>query len=149
MMPLKTFVHPAKAAEESIIRLLLADRHQESLTVYTDGFRVYEPLDEDDTFDWKYVVHSEGEYADEDVYITLVRATRRWRDAGSRPIEASPKTNSHRISERSNFGNVFAANPATKPSKLSSELRYDVTNNPLPMSDQAILSAGELLLINL
>jgi transposase len=47
----ETDVHPANAAEESAIRLLLGDRHQESLTVYTDGFRAYEPLDSDDAFD--------------------------------------------------------------------------------------------------
>jgi transposase-like protein len=39
------YVLPAKAADESTIRLLLADRQQESLTVYTDGIRMYEPLD--------------------------------------------------------------------------------------------------------
>ena len=43
------YVVTSKAATESIIRLLLAERQQESLTVYTDGFRAYEPLDEDDT----------------------------------------------------------------------------------------------------
>ena len=47
----ETYVHPAKAAEESTIRLLLDDRQQESMTVCTDGFRAYEPLDEDDAFD--------------------------------------------------------------------------------------------------
>jgi len=44
------YVIPAKAADESAIRLLLADRHQESLTVYIDSFRAYEPLEEDDVF---------------------------------------------------------------------------------------------------
>ena len=44
------YVVPAKTATESRIRLLLADRRQESLTVYTDGFRAYEPLEEDDPF---------------------------------------------------------------------------------------------------
>jgi len=43
-------VIPAQAATESTIRLLLDNRQQESLTVYTDGFRAYEPLDEDDAF---------------------------------------------------------------------------------------------------
>jgi transposase len=38
------YVIPAKAATESKIRLLLADRQQESLTVYTDGFRAYKLL---------------------------------------------------------------------------------------------------------
>ncbi len=56
------YVIPAKAAHGSTIRLLLADCHQESLTVYTDGFRAYEPLDEDDAFTREYVVHGDGEY---------------------------------------------------------------------------------------
>ena len=62
-------VIPAKAADESTIRLLLADRHQESLTVYTDGFRAYEPLEEDDAFTREYVVHGDGEYVDEEVHV--------------------------------------------------------------------------------
>lgn len=33
------------------------------------GFRVYEPLNEDDAFDRQYVVHGEGEYAAGDVHI--------------------------------------------------------------------------------
>jgi len=41
-----TYVIPLKAAEKSTIRLLLAVSQQESLTVYTDRFRAYEPLDE-------------------------------------------------------------------------------------------------------
>jgi len=87
------YVIPAKAADESTIRLLLADRHQESLTVYTDGFRAYEPLESDDAFDREYVVHSDGEYADDGVHVnTCARATRRWCDGGSRRIEASLKT---------------------------------------------------------
>ncbi len=62
---------PAKAANESIIRLLLADHKEESLTVYTDGFRAYEPLNEDDAFDREYVVHGDGEYADNESDYTL------------------------------------------------------------------------------
>ena len=63
------YVIPAKAADESTVRLLLADRHQESLTVYTDGFRAYEPLEEDDAFTREYVVHGDGEYVDGDVHV--------------------------------------------------------------------------------
>ncbi|MFP9061655.1 IS1595 family transposase [Natrialbaceae archaeon A-chndr2] len=63
------YVIPAKAADESTIRLLLADRKEESLTVYTDGFRAYEPLEEDDAFDREYVVHGDGEYADDEVHV--------------------------------------------------------------------------------
>jgi len=46
----------AKAADGSTIRLLLAYRKEESLTVYTDGFRAYEPFEADDVFDREYVV---------------------------------------------------------------------------------------------
>jgi transposase-like protein len=63
------YVIPAKAADESTIRLQLADRQQESVAVYTDGFRAYNPLDEVDTFDREYVVHGDGEYVDGDVHV--------------------------------------------------------------------------------
>ena len=63
------YVIPAKSANESTVRLLLENHEQESLTVYTDGFRAYEPLDDDDTFDRQYVVHSDGEYADNNIHI--------------------------------------------------------------------------------
>ena len=73
---------PAKAADESTIRLLLADRQQESLTVFTDGFRAYEPLEDDDAFDREYVVHNDGEYADDEVHVNTCEShaslTRRW-----------------------------------------------------------------------
>ena len=76
------YVVPAKSADESAIRLLLADRQQESLTVYTDGFRAYNPLDEDDAFTREYVVHSDGKYADGDIHINTCEShaslTRRW-----------------------------------------------------------------------
>jgi len=38
------YLVPAKSANESTIRLLLAVSQQEPLTVYTDGFRAYNPL---------------------------------------------------------------------------------------------------------
>jgi transposase-like protein len=76
------YIVPAKSADESTIRLLLADRQQESLTVYTDGFRAYDPLEEDDAFTREYVVHSDGEYADGDIHINTCEShaslTRRW-----------------------------------------------------------------------
>ncbi|PGF17235.1 IS1595 family transposase [Natrinema sp. CBA1119] len=76
------YVIPAKAAMESKIRLLLADRQQESLTVYTDGFRAYEPLEEDDAFTREYVVHGDGEYVDGDVHVNTCEShaslARRW-----------------------------------------------------------------------
>jgi len=58
------YVVPAKTADESTIRLLLAARQQESLTIYTDVFRAYDPLEEDDAFEREYVVHRDGEYVD-------------------------------------------------------------------------------------
>lgn len=38
------YVLPAKSAEESKVRLLLVVGEQESVTVYTDRFRAYDPL---------------------------------------------------------------------------------------------------------
>ncbi|ELZ39610.1 IS1595 family transposase [Halorubrum tebenquichense] len=76
------YVVPAKTATESRIRLLLANRQQESLTVYTDGFRAYEPLEEDDAFTREYVVHGDGEYVDGDVHVNTCEShaslARRW-----------------------------------------------------------------------
>ena len=76
------YVVPAKSADESTIRLLLADRQQELLTVYTDGFRAYDPLTEDDQFDREYVVHGDGEYADHTVHVNTCEShaslARRW-----------------------------------------------------------------------
>ncbi|WP_367176315.1 IS1595 family transposase [Haloarcula rubripromontorii] len=76
------YVIPAKAADESTIQLLLADRQQESLTVYTDGFRAYEPLEDDNAFDREYIVHSDGEYADDEVHVNACEShasrVRRW-----------------------------------------------------------------------
>lgn len=57
-------VIPAKAADESKIRPLLANRQQESLIVYTDGFQAYELLGEDDAFTREYIIYGDGEYAD-------------------------------------------------------------------------------------
>ncbi len=71
------YVVPAKSANESTVRLLLADHDEESLTVYTDGFRAYEPLEEDDAFTRKYVVHGDG-----DIHVNTCEShallTRRW-----------------------------------------------------------------------
>jgi transposase-like protein len=76
------YVVPAKSADESTIRLLLADRQQEPLTVYTDGFRAYDPLDEDEQFDREYVVHGDGEYVDETIQVNTCEShallARRW-----------------------------------------------------------------------
>lgn len=94
-------------------------RSKESLTVYTAGFRGYGPLNEDDTFDHEYVGHGERAYADDDVHVNTG--------------EVFAKINLHPTSERWNFERVSVANPVMKGSKSSSKLRFDVTNNPLPV----------------
>jgi transposase-like protein len=63
------YVIPTKATDESTIRLLLATRTEESLTVYTDGFRADEPLDKDDAFNRECVVHGDGEYTGEEIHV--------------------------------------------------------------------------------
>ena len=76
------YVVPAKSANESTVRLLLADHEEESLTVYTDGFRAYDPLEDDDEFHREYVVHGDGEYVDGDVHVNTCEShaslARRW-----------------------------------------------------------------------
>ncbi|SEP23082.1 Transposase and inactivated derivatives [Halogranum amylolyticum] len=76
------YVVPAKSADESRVRLLLADHEEESLTVYTDGFRAYDPLEDDEEFDREYVVHGDGEYVDGDVHVNTCEShaslARRW-----------------------------------------------------------------------
>ncbi|RJT07172.1 IS1595 family transposase [Halococcus sp. IIIV-5B] len=60
---------PAKSADESTVRLLLAGREKEPLTVYTDGFRAYDPLDDDERFHRESVIHADNEYVDDDVHV--------------------------------------------------------------------------------
>jgi hypothetical protein len=86
----------------------------------------------------KYRCRPEGEYADGDVHVNTCESDRRASDGGSRRIEPSPKTTSLPTSERFNYGSKSPGNPATKRSKLSSKLRYDATNSPLPMSEREI-----------
>ena len=78
----KRYIVPAKSADESTIRLLLADRQQEPLPVYTDGFCAYDPLEKDESFDREYVVHGDGEYADNTVHVNTCEShaslARRW-----------------------------------------------------------------------
>lgn len=70
------YVVPAKTADESTIRLLLVISQQESLTIYTDSFRAYEPLNEDNAFDREYVVHGNSEYVDGDVHVNTCESHR-------------------------------------------------------------------------
>ena len=49
---------------------------QELLTVYTDGFRAYNPLEENNAFDREYIVHGDGEYADGDRHTSTCESHR-------------------------------------------------------------------------
>lgn len=60
----KRYVVPAKSADESTARLLLAAREKEPLTVYTNGFRAYVPLDDNERFHRESVIHADNEYVD-------------------------------------------------------------------------------------
>jgi transposase-like protein len=51
------YVVPAKSATESTVRLLLDNHDEESLTVYTDGFRAYDPPEDDETYQREAVIH--------------------------------------------------------------------------------------------
>ena len=56
----------AKSADEATVRLLPSDPEDESLTVYTDGFRAYDPLKDDQNYQREAVFHGEGECVDGD-----------------------------------------------------------------------------------
>ncbi|PLK17595.1 IS1595-like element ISNagr10 family transposase, partial [Natronobacterium gregoryi SP2] len=76
------YVIPSKSADESAVRLLLDSHEEESLTVYTDGFRAYDPLETDETYQREAVIHGEGEYVDGDVHVNTCEShaslARRW-----------------------------------------------------------------------
>ena len=76
------YVVPAKSADESTVRLLLDNREEESLTIYTDGFRVYDPLDENEDYHRESVIHGDGEYVDGDAHVNSCEShaslARRW-----------------------------------------------------------------------
>jgi len=77
------YVVPAKSADEATVRLLLDNRKKESLTVYTDGFRAYDPLDDAETFQRESVIHGDGEYVDGDAHVNTCESR----------IETSQRTN--------------------------------------------------------
>ncbi|WP_114578620.1 IS1595 family transposase [Saliphagus sp. LR7] len=76
------YVVPTKSADESTARLLLGNSEKESLTVYTDGFRAYDPLDDDENYQREAVIHGEGEYVDGDAHVNTCEShaslVRRW-----------------------------------------------------------------------
>ncbi|SEP02449.1 Transposase and inactivated derivatives [Halogranum amylolyticum] len=76
------YVIPAKSADESRVRLLLGNHEEESLTVYIDGFRAYDPLEKDETYRREAVIHGEDEYVDGDAHVnpceSYASLSRRW-----------------------------------------------------------------------
>jgi len=76
------YVVPAKSADKATVRLLLDNHEKESLTVYTDGFRAYDPLDDDESFHRESVIHGDGEYVDGDTHVNTCEShaslARRW-----------------------------------------------------------------------
>ena len=76
------YVVAAKSADESTVRLLLVVIEEESLTVYTDGFRASDPLEDDENYQREAVIHGEGEYVDEDAHVNTCEShaslARRW-----------------------------------------------------------------------
>ncbi len=44
------YVVPAKSADDSTVRLLIAVVEEESHTIYTDGFCAYDPLEDDEEY---------------------------------------------------------------------------------------------------
>ncbi len=121
------YVIPAKSTDESMIRLLLVNREKEPLTVYTDGFLAYDPLNEDNAFDHGYVVHGDGQYADEDVHVNTARTTDRCCDRGSRHIETSRRINLHSISDPFIFDKNCCGNRGKKCSNTPSKLRCEIS----------------------
>ncbi len=76
------YVIPSKSADESTVRLLLDNHEEESLTVYTDVFRAYDPLEKDETYQREAVIHGEGEYVDGGAHVNTCEShaslARRW-----------------------------------------------------------------------
>jgi len=72
----------AKSADKSTVQFLLNSCKEESPTVYTDGFRAYDPLEDDETYQREAVIHREGEYVDENAYVNTGEShaslVRRW-----------------------------------------------------------------------
>lgn len=65
-------VVPAKPADESTVRLLNGDHDEESLPVYTDEFRVYNPLKDYENYERDTVIYGEGEYVDGDAHVNIL-----------------------------------------------------------------------------
>jgi len=75
-------VIPAESVDTQTVRRLLADRQEESITVYTHGFRAFDHLDDAEDIPREAVVHGDGEYVDGDAHVDTCEShaslARRW-----------------------------------------------------------------------
>lgn len=69
-------------------RLLLALHQQESLAIYTDGFRAYDPFEEEDAFKLESVIHGDSKYVDREVYVNTCEGT-----VAAAPVTLAPLRN--------------------------------------------------------
>ncbi len=82
---------PAKSADESTIRLFLDDREEESLTVFTDGFRAYDPLEDEEDFQREEEIHGDGGYVNGDARVNSGESHSRASDAWLSPHQGVSK----------------------------------------------------------
>jgi len=82
---------PAKSAKESTVRLLLDDREEESQNVYTDGFRAYDPLEDNEDFQRMEVINVGGEWVNGDTHVNTYESHRRTSDAWLSPYQGVSK----------------------------------------------------------
>ena len=67
------------------MRLLLDNHEKESPTVYTNGFRAYNPLNDDENFHRESVVHDDCKYVNGDAHVNTGKSNRRASDAWLSP----------------------------------------------------------------
>jgi len=111
------------------VRVPLAGHGQELFTVYTGGFRAYEPFD-DGEFTRKYVVRGDAEYATDEVHIKTCESHEPLLYSGSPPTAEFQKTNSPSISERFSFTANSSPEPGKEALKQLSEPRSEINNSP-------------------
>ena len=61
---------PRRNPPKPTVQLFLDNREKESLTTYTDGYRAYDPPDDDQIFHRESVIYDDGEYVDGDAHVS-------------------------------------------------------------------------------
>ncbi len=93
------YVFPTKSADEATMRLLHNNHDKEFLTVYTDGFRAYGPLDDDESYHREAVIHGDGEYVEGDAHVNTCEGHRRASDAWLSPHRGVSKRQTDSVSQ--------------------------------------------------